>query len=202
MKMLEIYNELMEVACDCNGGIKLTNQSTHISEELKYHLNESKPLSNNIFRYGSEKYFKVILEAKDLYNRGLLEASETDEEILNTNIGEKAIFEGEEVWLDIPMVNESDDKEDKPIGKPMKSSGNKPYKVYVKNDKGNVITVNFGSGMRAKISDPEARKRYNARHGCSKGKHNDKTKAGYWSCRLPRYASALGLSYKGSAKWW
>lgn len=87
MKMLEIYNELMEVACDCDGGIKLTNNSTHISEELKYHLNEAKPLSNNIFRYGSEKYFKVILEAKDLYNRGLLEASETDEEILNSDIG-------------------------------------------------------------------------------------------------------------------
>jgi hypothetical protein len=29
---------------------------------------------------------------------------------------------------------------------------------------------------------------------------NDKTKPGYWACRLPRYAKSLGLS--GGGKWW
>ena len=30
---------------------------------------------------------------------------------------------------------------------------------------------------------------------------NDKTKPGYWSCRLPRYAKSLGLS-GGGGQWW
>jgi len=86
------------------------------------------------------------------------------------------------------------------LNKP-KRGGSKAYYVYVKNpDTGNVIKVEFGSGMRAKIDDPEARKRYDDRHGCSKGRHDDKTKPGYWSCRLPRYSKSLGLS--GGGQWW
>jgi hypothetical protein len=87
------------------------------------------------------------------------------------------------------------------LNKPFKNSGgSKPYAIYVKNDKGNVIKVTFGSGMRAKLSDPDARKRFADRHNCDDKK--DKTKPGYHSCRLPRYAKVLGLSYNGSARWW
>ena len=88
------------------------------------------------------------------------------------------------------------------IGKP-KRGGSKAYHVYVKGcgkDKSKVKKINFGSGMKAKLSNPEAKKNYNARHGCSKGRHNDRCKAGYWSCRLPRFAKSLGLS--GSGTWW
>ena len=89
------------------------------------------------------------------------------------------------------------------LNSPKRSSGPKKYVVYVKNANGNVVKVNFGDakgGLSSKINDPEARKRYDSRHGCSAGKHNDKMKAGYYSCRLPRYAKALGLS--GGGKWW
>ena len=55
-------------------------------------------------------------------------------------------------------------------------------------------------GLKAKLSNKEAKKSYNARNGCSEGRHNDKCKAGYWSCRLPRYAKKLGLS--GGGTWW
>jgi hypothetical protein len=73
--------------------------------------------------------------------------------------------------------------------------------VYVKNDKGNVIKVEFGdtSGLKAKINDPAARKSFAARHQCHLKK--DKTKPGYWSCNLPRYASQLGLKGGGSFFW-
>jgi hypothetical protein len=88
------------------------------------------------------------------------------------------------------------------------SSGGKAYKVYVsgcgaktKTNPSGVKQIRFGSGgLKAKLNNPEAKKSYNARHGCSKGKHNDKCKAGYWSCRLPRYAKKLGLS--GGGTWW
>lgn len=58
----------------------------------------------------------------------------------------------------------------------------KKFKVYVKNDKGNVVKVNFGSpDMEIKRDDPEAKKSFRARHKCDQKK--DKTSAGYWSCR-------------------
>jgi len=61
--------------------------------------------------------------------------------------------------------------------------GPKKFSVYVKNDKGNVVKVNFGSpDMEIKRDDPERRKSFRARHNCDEKK--DKTTAGYWSCRM------------------
>jgi len=67
------------------------------------------------------------------------------------------------------------------LGKP--SQGDvKKFKVYVKNDKGNVVKVNFGDpDMRIRKSNPEARKSFRARHKCDDKK--DRTTAGYWSCK-------------------
>ena len=93
-------------------------------------------------------------------------------------------------------------KDNRPIGKPMRSSsGGKAYKVYVKDPKTKKIkTVRFGSGgLRAKINDSKARAAFAARHKCSQKK--DRTKAGYWSCRLPRYAKLLGLKSSFSGFW-
>jgi len=50
-----------------------------------------------------------------------------------------------------------------------------------------------------KFDDTKARASYVARHNCDTA--NDKTKPGYWSCRLPRYAKQLGLSGGGSFFW-
>jgi len=59
----------------------------------------------------------------------------------------------------------------------------KKYKVYVKNDKGNVVKVNFGDkNMEIRRDNPEAKKSFRARHKCSEKK--DKTTAGYWSCKM------------------
>jgi hypothetical protein len=68
----------------------------------------------------------------------------------------------------------------------------KKFKVYVKNDKGNVVKVNFGHGgtsakkkgektMRIKKSNPERRKAFRARHNCDNP--GPKWKARYWSCK-------------------
>ena len=93
-------------------------------------------------------------------------------------------------------------KNNKKLNKPMRdSSGGKAYKVYVKDPKTKKIkTVRFGSGgLRAKINDKKARNAFAARHKCSQKK--DKTKAGYWSCRLPRYAKLLGLKSNFGGFW-
>jgi hypothetical protein len=100
-------------------------------------------------------------------------------------------------------INESKKKKKKtpPLGKP-KRGGPKAYYVYVRDPKTKRIKkVTFGSGgLRAKINNPKARKAFAARHKCSQKK--DRTKASYWSCRLPRYAKQLGLSVKNPGGFW
>ena len=67
------------------------------------------------------------------------------------------------------------------LNKPMQGDVKK-FKVYVKNDKGNVVKVNFGAkGMRIKKSDPARRKAFRARHNCDNP--GPKWKARYWSCK-------------------
>jgi hypothetical protein len=68
-----------------------------------------------------------------------------------------------------------------PLNKPMQGDVKK-FKVYVKNEKGNVVKVNFGDpDMRIKKSNPARRKSFRARHNCDTP--GPKTKARYWSCR-------------------
>lgn len=80
-------------------------------------------------------------------------------------------------------LNEAEYKGDKvTLNKPTKGDVKK-FKVYVKNDKGNVVKVNFGDkNMEIRRDNPEAKKSFRARHKCSEKK--DKTTAGYWSCKM------------------
>jgi hypothetical protein len=60
--------------------------------------------------------------------------------------------------------------------------GPKKRSVYVKNEKGNVVKVNFGDpNMKIKKSNPARRKSFRARHNCSNP--GPKWKARYWSCK-------------------
>ena len=59
----------------------------------------------------------------------------------------------------------------------------KKYKVYVKNDKGNVVKVEYGDpNMSIKRDDPARRKSFRARHNCDNP--GPKWKARYWSCKF------------------
>jgi len=79
-------------------------------------------------------------------------------------------------------ITEKDDKSGKELNNPTKGDVKK-YKVYVKNDKGNVVKVEFGDpNMSIKRDDPARRKAFRARHNCDQKK--DKTTAGYWSCKF------------------
>ena len=82
-------------------------------------------------------------------------------------IEEKAEYQGRKVTLNKPFYT--------PDG-PKKSS------VYVKNEKGNVVKVNFGDpNMEIKVDDPDRRKNFRARHNCDNP--GPKWKARYWSCK-------------------
>jgi len=82
------------------------------------------------------------------------------------------------------------------LNKP-KRGGSKKYYVYVKNPKTDrVKKISFGdvTGLRTKSGNKKRAKSFAARHNCEK--KNDKMKAGYWACRLPRYGLVKG------GKWW
>lgn len=70
------------------------------------------------------------------------------------------------------------------LNKPFRTPGGpKKFSVYVKNDKGNVVKVNFGDpNMEIKRDDPERRKAYRSRHNCDNP--GPKWKAEYWSCKM------------------
>ena len=275
-----------------------------LSEGLQYHIDKKIPLFETVYRIGSDAHLSLIKEARKMYSRNVIDLCEEDEALIKTHLGEFALYEGESVPLDLPMLEESKyDKEetiqqtidrlkariedpndggnvpflvqkikdlekslseatvdynfskeelirvikqlkrgasteigmikafekalgreltddeirgfklneaeldeaefrgkDVPLNKP-KRGGSKAYYVYVRDPKTKKIKkVSFGSGgLRAKIKNKEARNAFAARHNCKNKK--DRTKAGYWSCNLPRYASALGLGANMNTFW-
>jgi hypothetical protein len=183
-------------------------EGVEISDGLKYHREYNLPITENIFRPLSDEYFSLINETRNLYEKGLVELCEDDQWFLNTNIGETGIFEGEEVWLDIPFlleddedtINEAEYKGKKVnLNSPFRTSGGpKKFAVYVKAPSGNVKIVRFGDpNLRVRNNNPAARKSFRARHKCDQKK--DKTTAGYWSCNVARYRKKLGI--KSSSPW-
>ena len=69
------------------------------------------------------------------------------------------------------------------LNKPFRTpDGPKKFSVYVKNEKGNVVKVNFGDpNMEIKRDDPARRRSFRARHKCDTP--GPKWKARYWSCK-------------------
>ena len=319
----------MSCNCGCNTcetkGPLLTEGKVKslLSEGLQYHIDKKIPLFETVYRIGSDKHLALIKEARKMYSRNVIDLCEDDKALIGTHLGEFALYEGESVPLDLPMLeqtysgflrnpedpdsekfeptgavaqfredlralfgkfkgdlknpefikgvaqimvnwksllrsqmdeskydkeetiqqtidrlkariedpndggnvpflvqkikdlekslNEDEqldekkkakkkEKKDPPLNKP-KRGGSKAYYVYVRDPKTKKIKkVSFGSGgLRAKIKNKEASTAFAARHNCKNKK--DRTKAGYWSCNLPRYAPALGLGAKMNTFW-
>lgn len=184
-----------------------------VFEGLAHHVENSIPLHESVYRLGSDSYFRLYREARQSYRNGTLTALDAwDEEILrDTELGEWATVAGVgRVPLD--MIIDEDNlalAEAKYQGKEVelnkpKRGGSKKFYVYTRNPKtGKIVKVSFGAksgggNLAVKLKDPKARKAFADRHNCDQ--KNDKTKAGYWACRLPRYAKSLGLS--GGGTWW
>ena len=175
--------------------IKEETQAVLFKPGLLEHVKTGTPLHENIFRVGSSCYFNTIKQGRHFYKMGLYEAVNDEERDMleNTELGEWAMFEGEEVPLDFPMYEETLEeakkkkkKKDPPIGKPTKNTGSgKKYKVYVRNPKtGKIKKITYGDskgGLKGNWNNAEARKNFASRHQCEKKK--DRTKAGYWACR-------------------
>ncbi|MDB4345158.1 hypothetical protein OAA24_00885 [bacterium] len=170
----------------------------NLHEGIVYHLENEIPLAECVYRPHSKSFYNFFIEARKLFKEGIINPSNYfDKDLLETDIGEHDIYEGRRVPLDIPML-EGEEK-DVELNKPQRG-GPKKFYVYVKDgDKVKKVTFGDTSGLAVNFDDKEARKSFAARHQCHL--KNDKTKAGYWSCRLPRYANELGLKNGGSFFW-
>ena len=267
-----LLNHKHDCGCGCHGKCAkapMLNENLGakviMTENMQYHIDNKKSLTENTFRYGSKAFLDLWAEARYLYSRDAINLSGEDKIIVETtHLGEYGLFEGEMVPLDLVIMEEekveeniidvddkdeifaliskvkqqgllSDDaqrmlmqwmshpdaskeaivkvlkqltgtldeaKEGKHVLNKPRRGGSKKFYVYVRNPKTKKIKkVSFGdtSGLSAKINNPEARRAFSKRHDCPN--KTDKTKASYWSCRLPRYAKALGLKSNFTGFW-
>lgn len=168
-----------------------------ISESLNFHISRGLSISESVYRPGSVAHILLLKEARLLYEFGSLQLGIFDSMIFeSTDIGKTGIYNGIEVPLDMPLEDYSIEEakyqgREVELGRPMRG-GSKKYVVYVKNPStGNIKKIQFGDpGLSAKVSNPKARKSFAARHRCAEKK--DRTKAGYWACRINRYAHLWG----------
>ena len=165
-----------------------------LSEHLLFHLENRICIAESIFRPGSDSHVDLLKESRPLYLAGNLTVDKQTALLFEaTDLGLIGLYENETVPLDMPLeiLDEAEyHGKNVKLGYPMRG-GTKKFYVYVKNPKGNVIKVQFGiHGMSSKVSDPERRRSFAARHKCKDKK--DKTKAGYWACRINRYAHIWG----------
>jgi hypothetical protein len=190
---------------ELNHSMVLT-ESVDISKNLKYHLVNKIPLSENVFRIFSPSYFELINEVRTLYNNGLMDVNDEDLWLVESNLGESATLDnGKTIWLDVPFeiketISEAVHRGKKVnLGSPFRTPGGpKKFAVYVKTPGGGVKKVTFGDpNLRVKNANKARAKSFRARHKCDQKK--DRTTAGYWSCNVGRYAKKLGL--KSSRNW-
>lgn len=208
--------EIIKESINDNKKYTLLDPHILISNNFKYHVDNNITLKENIFRPASIAFNELFKEARILMIENKIQTSPEDEFLLETDIGEMAIYEGHEVPLDLPMYEEDDifyngineseyQGKSVTLNKPKRNTGNGgKYVVYVrdpsKKGKNKIKRVTFGAkGMSVGIHDNDRVKSFVARHNCKDT--NDKTKASWWSCRLPRYAKSLGLGQTGK-KWW
>jgi hypothetical protein len=201
---------------------KVLDKKLTVKEAVEYHLENKLSFTENAFRPGSEMFFEMISEAKKLYKEGeYTPVDEYEVDMLNSDIGEIAEYEGQTVVLDYPIeegleecwtgytqkgmkkkgdkmvpncvpVNEEDKTGGKGIGKPWQEGGGGAVYIRVGDS---VRKISFSkSGMKKKYMDPAATRSFVARHRCLTNK--DKTSASYWACRWPRFFSNSGKT------WW
>ena len=80
-----------------------------LSEGLRYHMDNNRPLTEHLYRAGSQNYFNLWAEARSLYSRQILEITNEDDlaVLVETDLGHFGTLEdGTRVPLDFIMEDE------------------------------------------------------------------------------------------------
>jgi len=180
MDLPELVKNLNSVILRLVSNIKhlyLDIKSNYYKVAEKKLFNDINPLSKTVMLYLDMIEDKNgESEFDDTVNESLYRHRKIYEDIYgsveNINLLNEAEYQGRKVQL----------------GKIMQGDIKK-FKVYVKNDKGKVVKVNFGFGgksakgkrMTIKKNNPERRKSFRARHNCDNP--GPRWKPRYWACR-------------------
>ena len=167
------FNDLLEECRDLymNGDLELSDDDLSFIMENTNNTDRNSPTFTHFNEDNISKITNLVLERlnsikKIIYEDEFGSVEETDfipDDLLN-----EAEYQGRKVKLNKPFLT---------------PNGPKKRSVYVKNEKGNVIKVNFGDpNMRIKKYIPSHRKSFRARHHCETAK--DKKSPRYWSCKF------------------
>lgn len=176
-----------------------------ISEGLQYHLDREIPLMESVYRIESESWLDMINEARDLWEKNVIDLSDDDLFLISTDAGRYGIYENESVLLDVPFYFEDNIDEaeyrgrEVDLNKPFRTpQGPRKFAVYTKNESGNVIRLGFGEpGMRINNDDPKKARSFRKRMRCEDP--GPRWKPRWWACNVVRYRKLLGI--KSSRPW-
>lgn len=168
MKNENIINKIAKLVIE-----QLNTEITQEDIESLKKINRTISINEIISWYNENDIEYIDMSDLDMYI-GYLERDMDDElgsveetDYVADDVLNEAKYQGRTVKLNKPFLT---------------PDGPKKRSVYVKNEKGNIVKVNFGDpNMKIKKSDPERRKSFRARHKCETP--GPKWKARYWSCK-------------------
>jgi tRNA splicing endonuclease len=170
--------------------------SNYINDYEGGNMNNEKMIRKNkeLIRMDLIHFIQIYLEESDDINESNIDMN--IESIIRKVLIEEFIQVNEFLYEDIHgsveevnLLQEAEYQGRKvQLGKIMQGDIKK-FKVYVKNDKGKVVKVNFGFGgksakgkrMVIKKNNPERRRSFRARHNCDNP--GPRWKPRYWACR-------------------
>lgn len=179
-----------------------TNQTPYM---VISNLQQLKKDIDTILQHKDHPYFTDLVTGNHAWAGDHITTSKDDiEEVANfiqnfcnnqQDINENIIYEDEygsvekTNFISNDILNEAEYKGRKVKLNKIMQGDIKKFKVYVKNDKGNIVKVNFGFGgksangkrMVIKKNNPERRKSFRARHHCENP--GPKWKPRYWACK-------------------
>jgi len=186
-KIEKMWGDIMDV--DFYYQVKDKKEMTKGLKKVKSHVAKIKSLNKSIF----DKVLSDIDTAHKTFEVNIQKRIKISE---SKKVNEGDVVESYDIWNEdgsfgytmTGLIEAEYQGRKVKLGKPMQGD-TKKFKVYVKNDKGNVVKVNFGHGgssakgktMKIRKSNPKARKSFRARHNCDNP--GPRHKARYWSCR-------------------
>ena len=169
--------------------------SNYINDYEGGNMNNEKMVRKNkeLIRMDLIHFIQIYLEESDDINESKIDMnleSIIKKVLVEEFFGDEFLYE--DIYGSVEEVNILQEAEYQgrkvQLGKIMQGDIKK-FKVYVKNDKGKVVKVNFGFGgksakgkrMTIKKNNPERRRSFRARHNCDNP--GPRWKPRYWACR-------------------
>jgi len=112
--------------------VRKYTDNPNFSDYLLHHFHNGIPLHENLFRYGSDAWCDLIQEAKELYEKEMLELDIDELELIENNSGKIIYKDGQRYVLNTPFVNSD-------------KSSKFQYFVYICDEKNEIKKIDFNA---------------------------------------------------------